>query len=379
MIIPSQKHLFDIPDTHAYLNTAYMSPLMHSVSEAMVEGTLLKRHPWSYRSVDFFTYAEKVRGLAAQIYGTNPDEIAIVPSASYGLQVAANALPLKAGQNIIVMQDQFPSNIYTWRDKARKVGGHIHTLPVPEDHDWTRDILAAIDKDTAIAALSQTHWASGATLDLVKIRKALDAVGTALVLDLTQSLGVQPFDVKTIRPDFAVAATYKWLMGPYGLGFLYIDPRWHDASPLEHNWINREGSEDFTKLTDYQDGFQSGAKKFDMGGRSNPGQLMGVSAALTQLLDWGVDDISETLGAKTSYIAKTLSALGLNVLPRALRAPHYLGLMFQDGVPPGLSEALAQQNIFVSVRGRAVRVTPHLYSSDADIERFITAISNFEL
>jgi len=116
-----------------------------------------------------------------------------------------------------------------------------------------------------------------------------------------------------------------------------------------------------------------------MGARSNPGQLMGASAAMTQILEWGVENISRTLGAKTSYIATRLVARGLSVLPEHLRAPHYLGVIFNDGVPPELTKNLAAQNIFVSVRGRAMRVTPHLYSSDTDIERFISAIMSAEL
>jgi len=374
MIIPCQKHLFDIPKDVAYLNNAYMSPLMHSVVSAMGAGIACKVAPWTYASDQFFTYPAQARSLAAKIFGTVSDNIAIVPSASYGLQIAANALPLGRGQEVLVMADQFPSNIYPWQEKAKAVGAVVTILPVPDDHDWTREILAAITDKTAIIAVAQTHWASGATLDLKKIRTALDAVGGALVLDLTQSLGAQPFNASDIRPDFAVCATYKWLMGPYSLGFLYIDPKWHDADPLEHNWMNREGSEDFTGLTHYRDTFQSGATKFDMGEKSNPAQLMGAIAAMHQILEWGVRHISETLGAKTEYIAQAVQDKKISVLSKNLRAPHYLGLFFEGGVPKTASKTLADQNIFISVRGPVLRVTPHLYASETDISRFITAI-----
>jgi len=118
MIIPSQKHLFDIPDEVAYLNNAYMSPLMHNVVEAMNKGLSLKVQPWKYSSEAFFTYPEETRELAGRIYGGPADNIAIVPSASYGLQTAANILPLSQGQNILVLEDQFPSNIYPWQDRS---------------------------------------------------------------------------------------------------------------------------------------------------------------------------------------------------------------------------------------------------------------------
>ena len=374
MIIPSQKHLFDIPDEVAYLNNAYMSPLMHSVAAAMKKGISRKAQPWDYTSEEFFTYPEEARKLAAQIYGGSADNIAIVPSASYGLQTAANALPLSQGQKVLVLEDQFPSNIYPWQDRARKVGAEVIILPTPQNDDWTQVLLAAIDAQTAIVAIPQTHWASGVTIDLKHIRRTLDDVGGALVLDLTQSLGAQPFNALEIRPDFAVTATYKWMMGPYSMGFLYVDPKWHGAEPLEHNWMNRAGSEDFTGLTNYQEAFQPAARRFDMGEKSNPAQLLGASAAMRQILDWGVDNIAQTLQAKTDYIADELTGNLMTPIERNLRAPHYLGLRFSGGIPKGLAASLAEDNIYVSVRGPAMRVTPHLYSTEADIARLIKAL-----
>jgi len=375
MIIPSQKHLFDIPDDVAYLNNAYMSPLMHSVVSAMTSGIESKVRPWTYKPQDFFTHAEKARELAAKIWSGPADNIAIVPSASYGLQVAANALPLAHGQEVLVLEDQFPSNIYPWQEKASAIDAKVNILPIPRDDQWTSVLLSAISPKTAIVAIPQTHWSSGATLDLMAIRSALDQVGGALVLDLTQSLGAQPFDAGLVRPDFAVAATYKWLMGPYSLGFLYVDPKWHNALPLENNWMNRLGSEDFTGLTTYQDKFQPGARRFDMGEKSNPAQLMGTSAALEQILDWGVDNVAETLAAKTEFIAQSIASDEIQPVAKSCRAPHYLGLRFRGGVPSGLSESLAQEGVFVSVRGPLMRVTPHLYTDQSDIDRFISLVS----
>ncbi len=374
MIIPSQKHLFDIPDDVAYLNNAYMSPLMHSVVAAMEVGISSKVQPWTYASDQFFALPEEARQLAGKIFNSSAENIAIVPSASYGIQTAANILPVSSGQNILVLKDQFPSNIYPWQDRAAKVGATVTQLQIPEDDDWTRVLLEAINSQTAIVAIPQTHWASGATIDLVRIRAALDDVGGALVLDLTQSLGAQSFSASDIRPDFAVAATYKWMMGPYSMGFLYVDPKWHQGDPLEHNWINREGSENFSGLTNYREGFQPGARRFDMGEKSNPAQLRGASAAMRQILDWGISNISETLDIKTQYIENELSRTSITPVDQNLRAPHYLGLRFHGGVPENLAASLAAEQIFVSVRGPAMRVTPHLYATDNDIDRLVQAL-----
>ncbi len=272
-----------------------------------------------------------------------------------------------------MLEDQFPSNIYPWQEKAKAVGAFVKIIPVPEDDDWTSAVLAHISSSTAIAALPQTHWSSGITLNLPAIREALDKVGAALVLDLTQSLGAQVFDINSIRPDFAVAASYKWLMGPYSIGFLYVDVKWHGGEPLEHNWINRQGSEDFTRLTDYRAQFAVGARRFDMGEKSNASQLGGASAAMRQILTWGVENIQDTLAIKTAAIAASVAPLGLTA--SNLRAPHYLGLRRRGGIPNTLAATLADRKIFISVRGSALRVTPHLYSGEKDLARLTETLT----
>ena len=377
-MIENQRHLFDIPDEVAYLNCAYMSPLMTQVTEAGARGVRFKQRPWTYGAQDFFSYTEDYRALAARLIGTRADNIAIVPAVSYGLQIAANALPLSAEGEILVLEDQFPSNIYPWREKAKAAGGRLSTVPRPEDGDWTTAVLQMIGRETEILALPATHWADGGLLDLETIGMAARAAGAKLVLDLTQSLGALPFDVETIRPDFMVAAGYKWLLGPYSLGILYIAPQWQEAQPLEHNWMNRAGSEDFAGLVNYRDSFQTGARRFDMGEKSNPAQLMAASAALTQILDWGVENISYTLGARNKAMAARARALGLSVVADDLRAPHYVALGFPDGIPDGLLAALAQKHIHVSQRGNSLRVTAHLYNTDADIERLFEALGSHE-
>ncbi|PHR94484.1 MAG: aminotransferase [Robiginitomaculum sp.] len=373
-MISNQRDKFDMPDDVAYLNCAYMSPLMHSVVAAMGEGIVSKTRPWTYRPEDFFTPAEEFRTLAARLIHADVEAIAVIPSVSYGIQIAANNLPLSAGGEILLIEDQFPSNVYAWREKAKACGGHINTIPRPENGNWTEAVLQAMSVRTEILALPATHWVDGGFLDLEKIGKAGRDVGAALVLDLTQSLGAMPFDVRAVAPDFMISACYKWLMGPYSLGMIYIAPRWQSGVPLEHTWMGRAGSEDFSRLVDYQDRFQPGARRFDMGEKSNPAQLKGASAALSQLLDWGVENISETLGARNSIVADRARGMGLSVVSDGLRSPHYLGIGFPSGMPEGLPEILAVENIFVSVRGDAVRVTPHLYNTDADIERLFDVL-----
>jgi selenocysteine lyase/cysteine desulfurase len=291
--------------------------------------------------------------LFAELIGATADDIAIVPAASYGLAIAAANLPLAAGGRVLLLAEQFPSNVLIWRDLAARQGGEVHTVARPPDGDWTAAVLAALDERVAIAALPHCHWTDGGLLDLAAIGERCRAAGSALVLDVTQSAGALPLDLAAVRPDFVVCAGYKWLLGPYSLGYLYVAPQHQGGRPLEHNWIAREASEDFARLIDYQDRFQPGARRFDVGERSNFALLPVAIAGLEQLLAWGVADIATTLAARTAAIALQAAGLGLTASPPALRAGHFLGLRFPRGLPDGLPERLAREQVHVSLRGRS--------------------------
>jgi len=373
-MIPCQRHLFDIPEDVAYLNCAYMSPLMKSVDEAGSMGLARKMHAWEITPDQFFSGAEEFRTTAARIIGAPASCIAIVPSASYGIATAARNLPLGNGRSVLMLDEQFPSNYYPWQRLAEEQGGSLKIVPWPEDNDWTSAVLRLLTDEIAIAALPNVQWTSGGKLDLVRIGEACRKIGAALALDLTQSLGALPFSVGDVQPDFAVAANYKWLMGPYTTGFLYVAPRWHEGKPLEENWIQRANARDFSSLILYREGYDDGARRFDMGERSNFALLPAAKRAMEQLLQWGVGDISETVGAFNRQLAASAAQLGFLSPPEHLRAPHYLALRRKEGIPPAVPDLLAQEKVFVSLRGSSIRVTPHLYNSTSDIERLMSCL-----
>ena len=372
--IPSQRRLFDIPDEVAYLNCAYMGPLMRAVVEAGDRGVRAKARPWGISPDDFFEDGERARERFARIIGADAEGVALVPSASYGLSCAARNLAVEPGAGLVVLAEQFPSNVYAWRETAERSGASLVTVPRPEDDDWTRAALDRIDERTAVAALPHCHWTDGGRLDLVRIGARCREVGAALVLDLTQSAGALGFDAGAVRPDYVVCAGYKWLLGPYSLGFLWVAQH-REGRPIEFNWIGRAGSEDFARLVDYRDEYQPGARRFDVGERSNFILVPMLNAALEQILAWGVGAIEATLTARTADVAARAAGLGLGAAPAALRAGHFLGLRFPGGgLPAGLLAALAAEQVYVSVRGASMRVTPHLYNTDEDVDRLFAAL-----
>jgi selenocysteine lyase/cysteine desulfurase len=373
-MIPCQRHLFDIPDDVAYLNCAYMSPLMKPALEAGITGLARKAHPWELTSDKFFTGSEDFRATAAQLIGSSADDIAIVPSASYGIATAAKNLPVKKNQSILVLAEQFPSNYYAWERLAEKTGAALKIVSWPEDDDWTAAVLHDLTADVAIAVLPHVQWTSGGQLDLVRIGAACRNLGSTLALDLTQSLGALPFNVGDIQPDFAVAACYKWLLGPYSVGLLYVAPQLHNGIPLEENWIQRANARDFSSLILYTENYDHGARRFDMGERSNFALLPAADRAIKQLLEWRVDQISETAGAMSSRIAQAAAELGFHAPREPLRAPHYLALRRKLPIPKELPEMLAREKVFVSVRGSSIRVTPNVYNTIEDCDRLIACL-----
>ena len=370
----SWRPLFDIPRDIAYLNAAQIGPMPRQAVAAGESAFQGKAQPWT-RSVteDFFDQPEALRAAAARRFTASADAIALVPAASYGLAVAARNLTLEPGADVLVLDGQFPSNVYTWRAMAERDAARIRTVNRRPGETWTEALLAAIGPSTGLVACAAVHWIDGGRVDLAAISAAARAHGAALVLDLTQSLGVMAFDSGAVDPDFAVAAAYKWMLGPYATGFLYAAPRHHGGTPLEENWINRARSEDFTRLIDYQDGYQPGARRFDMGERSNH-QLVPAALAALEVLDTiGLEAIEAHCAQATAALAEAARPFGLND-DTPDRAGHYLSLSLPGDAQDDLAAQLKSHGVHVSQRGPRLRVTPHVYTNGDDIARFANAL-----
>jgi len=374
MNLGSQRDLFEMPDDIAYLNCAYMSPQLRRAREIGEWAVSRKSRPWEITPDDFFEDVEVLRALFARLVGGDADGVAIVPSVSYGISVATANVPVHEGEKIIILEDQFPSNVYPWRELASREGANLVTVPRPEDSDWTRVLVEEIDGDTAVVAAPNCHWTDGSLVDLARVGERVREVGAALVVDGIQSLGALPFAVSEVKPDFLIAASYKWLLGPYGIGFMYVGEKHREGRPIEHNWINRHKSEDFAQLVDYQDAFQPGARRYDVGERSNFVLLPMAAEALRQILEWELENVSETIGKLTDLVERKAEERGLTAIPKEKRARHMTGLMLGPGAPADLATRLMRHNVFVSVRGPSVRVSPHLYNTEEDIDRFFEVL-----
>ena len=372
--LANQRHLFEIPDGVAFFNCANLAPQLRSVRKAGERALARNARPWEIASSDWFTDVERLRALFARLDGGDADGVALVPSTSYGLAVAALNLDARPGSRVLTIARDFPSAVYTWRSFAHRTGAEVRTVAREAHQSWTEALLEAIDERVAVVAVPNVHWTDGSLVDLWAIAERARSVGAVVAIDATQSLGAMPLDVRALDPDFVVAAGYKWLLGPFGLGYLYVAERHRDGRPLEENWILRAGSDDFARLTDYRDDYQAGARRFDVGERTNFTLVPMAIAALEQLLDWQVDRIAGALAIHTGRIEREAAARGLLPLPAGERGPHMLGIRV-PGSTSTLAPALAARGVYVSVRAGLVRVAPHAYTSEADIDLLLDALA----
>jgi selenocysteine lyase/cysteine desulfurase len=215
------------------------------------------------------------------------------------------------------------------------------------------------------------HWSDGGVVDMDRVASALRRQGAMLLVDATHAAGVMTIDVRGVDPDFLVFPTYKWLLGPYGRAFLYVAKRRQDGVPLEQTSYGRRAitSERESYYRDTE--FVAGARRFDMGERDHFISLEMASIGMEMIARWGCDAVQGRLRVLTARLADELRDRGVTIPDAAVRAPHILSLHFPTGMPAGLIERLAAERIYVAPRVGRVRISPHVYNDEEDIDRFV--------
>jgi selenocysteine lyase/cysteine desulfurase len=372
MSLICQRNRFTLEIGVHYLNCAYMAPLSDAVVDAGVAGIERKVRPWEIEPRDFFAGVESVKGLFGRLVNADKDRLAVIPSVSYGLATVAQNLRVEPGQNVVIVHQQYPSNVYPWRRLADgKVSIRVvqPANTVGRGQMWNESLLDAIDDDTALVGLAPAHWTDGTRFDLERVGERAREVGAAFVVDGTQWIGAMPFDVAALQPDAVVCAGYKWLTGPYSIGLGYYGSRFDQGIPIEETWMGRLGSEDFNGLVDYQDEYRPGAARYDVGEASNFILIPMLEAALRQVLDWGPTEIGRYSRGLTNDLVAELRERGFGVEDDAWRADHFFGLRLPSDMDMGaLRQRLEHGRTSVSLRGGMLRVSPHVYNDESDIQ-----------
>jgi selenocysteine lyase/cysteine desulfurase len=378
-MLPSQRDLFEMPRPICYLNSASYSPLPLKTQQAGRAAVGRKGTPWTLDAGFANRQHERARAAAAALIHADPSDIALIPSISYGVATAAKGLAMARGARVIVLENDHSSPVLEWQTRAEAQGFVIETVRQPADGDWTSAILAAIERPgappTGLASISSVHWSDGGLIDVEVIAAALRRQGAIFLIDATQSAGVLAMDVARLDPDFVIFPTYKWLLGPYGRAFLYVARRHQVGTPLEQTSAGRRDvrAENAVYFSDIR--YVADARRFDMGERDHFISMEMAAIGMEMMAEWGAAAVAQRLAMLTDRIAEGLRGIGVSMPARQLRAPHILSLGFKDGMPKGLVEGLAYEDIYVAARLGRMRVSPHVFNDEADCDRFVAALA----
>ena len=364
---------FVLPADRLYLDTAAQGPRLRAVQDAAQAALDASIAPWRLPMAAWEASIETVRSRAAVLFDGEADAVALVPSAAYGLAIAARNLPLSARDAVLVLEGQFPSNLLPWQQRCADVGARIVAVRQENGNDWTDAVLAALEADTAIRvlALPQAYWHDGALLDLDRIAVRARDTGAALVLDLSQSLGALPTQIARWQPDFVVSVGHKWLLGAPGLAYLWAAPHWREHGvSIEQHWLARDGGRDWQFPADHPAPYRAGARRFDAGGVADPLRLAMADAALRQVNEWGVAQIATQLRARTAAFAAGLREYGLAHWTTAGPVAHFLGVRPPRAESMALvANALTAAGVVVTARHGMLRIAPHLHVGVDDMRR----------
>lgn len=374
-MLACQRALFDIPRDVCFLNAASWSPLPIAVQEAGRAAVARKGQPWKLEGNFQSQQYERARKAAAALVGADSADVALISSVGYGVATAGKIMTIPRGSRVLVLQDDHTSPVLEWMSRAETGGFTVETVRQPADGDWTSAVLDAVERpgaaSLALVSISSVHWSDGGALDMPRIAKVAKDKGAALLVDATHDVGVRRIDVKTLDPDFLIFPTYKWVLGPYGRAFMYVAKRQQNGVPLEQISASRKAvsAEDTVYFRDVS--YVEGARRYDMGERDHFISLEMAAVGMEMMAGWGNEPIVARLSMLTDRLADGLANSGVRVLDKKLRAPHVLSLQFPQGMAQDLPKKLAAENVYAAPRLGRLRISPHVYNDEGDVERFV--------
>ncbi len=379
MMLASQRALFDMPRHICYLNSASYSPLPLRTQEAARVAVGRKGRPWTLEAGFANEQHERARKAAARLINADPADVALIPSISYGVATAAKVLTVARGTRVLVLENDHSSPVLEWQTRADAQGFAVETIRRPGDGDWTSAVLAAIERPgvppVSLASISSVHWSDGGLIDIEKVGATLRQRRATFLIDATHSAGVLTMDVGRLDPDFVIFPTYKWLLGPYGRAFIYIAKRHQGGIPLEQTSFGRRDVRAENKVYFADVSYVPNARRFDMGERDHFISMEMASIGMEMMADWGSAAVVQRLQVLTERIADGVRDIGISVPDPRVRAPHILSLGFEGGMPADLVAGLASEDVYVAARLDRMRISPHVFNDEADVDRFVAALA----
>src|SRR3954467_2715986 len=354
-----------------YLNHASVGPLPERTRVALEAFNRKRAAPHQLPDRDLMTTLSDSRRLAAELVGAAPEEIALSINTGFGLSLAARALPLQPGDIVLASDREFPANVYPWM-MLKDQGVTLELAPTtaegwPDEHYLLQRVQ---DPRVRVLAVSLVQFSNGYTVDLARLSDATRASSTYLVVDAIQGLGQVPVDLRKTTVDILACGAQKWLLSPWGSGFVYVRRELiPELRPAVTGWMAFEGTDDFTRLTQYNDTLREDARRFEL--ITLPYQdFAGMNESLRLLLDLDVARIHQHLRCLQEPVLQWAARAGAPVVsPTDGRASGILCVAPRD---VGSSfRALKQARIICSLREGAIRLSPHAYTTYGEMERVV--------
>lgn len=358
-----------------YLNAASAGPLPERAVRAVEEhlGRRVRIH--ELRADDFEPTLDRARAAAARLVGGEPDEIALGGNTSFGINLAAQVLPLRErGRRILVSDREFPANVYPWMGEARRTGLELEIVPadargLPDEERLLEELARG---DVAALAVSAVQFASGWLADLPRLGRACRDAGAFLVVDAIQAVGQVPIDVRAMEVDLLATGGHKWLCGPFGTGFTWMRRELAEAlEPRAVGWTRMEASADFAHLLDYRWEPVSGARRFEVATLPFH-DFAGLAASMELLAEVGVERVREHVLALLDPVVGWLRERGGVEAASDLSPERRSGILaFRPPDPAAAFAALHAAGVGCVLREGAVRLSPHLYNTADEVARVL--------
>jgi selenocysteine lyase/cysteine desulfurase len=367
---------FPWADGTVYLNHASIGPLPERTRLVLEEFNRRRAAPFLLPDRDLFAMLADSRRLAARMVGARPEEIGLTVNTGFGLAMAARALPLERGDIVLVSDKEFPANVYPWLRLA-DVGVVTELVPTTAEGwpDEPRLLERLRDPRVRALAVSLVQFSNGYQVDLDRLSAAAREVGAWFVVDAIQGVGQIPVDLGRTRVDVLACGGQKWLLSPWGSGFVYVRQALiASLSPAITGWLSFEGTDDLTHLTRYDDTLRADARRFEL--MTLPYQdFAGFNSSVGLLLEVGVERIRAHLRALHAPILAWADRTGTRVAsPRDERGSGILCL-----APAQVEDAhrrLKRARVICSLREGAIRLSPHLYNTVAEMERVVEVLDS---
>jgi selenocysteine lyase/cysteine desulfurase len=361
----------------AYLNHASTGPLPARTRKALEHWAALRAEPWRIQPGDQFAVLDRSRSLCAAMIGATPDEIALMVNTTYGLNVAASSIDFEPGDVVLTPDREFPANVYPLMALERSRGVIYRRVPHLNGLADEESLIRALDEPRAkVLSVSWVSFETGQKLDLARLGAACRERGITFVVDAIQGVGAAPIDVLACQVDFLACGAQKWLLSPWGSGFLYVRRELvRQNEPRTVGWMSVRGSSDFTQLCNYALDWHEDARRFEV--ITLPFQdFAGMNASLELFDEVGREQVHALIASRAGQVAEWVARrpdLRMVTPSDPSRRAGIVSVVPPD--PVGASRRLTDLGIPHAQREGAIRLSPHFYTTSEEVERACEALA----